>query len=236
MNFPIETYDTKLASQDLFDKVMYLPYMYTRTDDPPCKARPEVDISNNYWTHQLYNFTPVEDPEYFDNSGLEGSNNPLYLEILEYLEAVCPKMPKRDWLYSAYINCLKAGDTPGVHVDAPYWIEENRTVLLYLNPEWNPNYGGETIFYDHRLEAQRIVSPIPGRVVIFDGRVPHSGRPPTNRYPINRYIISFKYMDPVKRQSLFNSAEMDNKHGLMPPEDLGVIGFDSKTIEKLLLT
>ena len=236
MNFPIEVFDTKLASQDLFDKVMYLPYMFTRTDDPPCKARPEIDISNNYWTHQLYNFTPIEDPEYFDNSGLEGSNNPLYLEILEYLEAVCPKMPKRDWLYSAYINCLKAGDTPGVHVDAPYWIEENKTVLLYLNPEWSPNYGGETIFYDHRLEAQRIVSPIPGRVVMFDGRVPHSGRPPTNRYPINRYIISFKYMDPVKRQSLFDSAEMDNKHGLTPPEDLGVIGFDSKTIEKLLLT
>ena len=160
MTFPIEIFDTKLASQELFDKVMYLPYMYTRTDDPPCKAKPEIDISNNYWTHQLYNFTPKDDPDYFDNSGLQGSDNTLYLECLEYLEAVCPKMPKRDWLYSAYINCLKAGDTPGVHVDAPYWIEENKTVLLYLNPEWHPNYGGETIFYDHRLEAQRIVSPL----------------------------------------------------------------------------
>ena len=48
--------------------------------------------------------------------------------------------------------------------------------------------------------------------------------------------MSFKYMDPERRQSLFNSAEMDNKHGLLPPEDMGVIGFDSKTIENLLLT
>ena len=75
MTFPIEIFDTKLASQELFDKVMYLPYMYTRTDDPPCKAKPEIDISNNYWTHQLYNFTPKDDPDYFDNSGLQGSDN-----------------------------------------------------------------------------------------------------------------------------------------------------------------
>ena len=39
MKFPIEVFDTKLASQELFDKVMFLPYMCTRTDDPPC---PEI--------------------------------------------------------------------------------------------------------------------------------------------------------------------------------------------------
>ena len=236
MNFPIEIFDTKLASQELFDKVMFLPYMFTRTDDPPTPARPEVQLENTYWTHQLYNFTPVSDPTYFQNSGLDASEDPLYLECLEYLEAICPKMPPRDWLYSAYINVLKAGDTPGVHVDAPYWVEDNKTVILYLNPEWNPNFGGETVFYDHRLEAQRIVSPIPGRIVIFDGRVPHSGRPPTNRYPINRYIMSFKYMDPEKRQKLFTEVDKDEKAGIAPPQDMGVTGFDSKTIKELLLT
>ena len=161
MNFPIEVFDTKLASQELFDKVMFLPYMCTRTDDPPCPSSPEVDIRNNYWTHQLYNFVPVDDPTYFDNTGLDASNDSLYLECLTYLEAVCPKMPPREWLYSSYINCLKAGDTPGVHVDAPYWVKDNKTVLLYLNYEWHPNWGGETIFYDHNLDAQRIVTPKP---------------------------------------------------------------------------
>ena len=48
--------------------------------------------------------------------------------------------------------------------------------------------------------------------------------------------MSFKYMDPDKRQSLFTQAEMDNKEGKAPPMDLGVIGFDSKTIKDLLLT
>ena len=233
MNFPVETYDTNLISQELFDKVMFLPYMCTRTDDPPCESRPEVNISHNYWTHQLYNFVPVENPEYFQNSGLDASNNPLYLEILTYLEAICPKMPPREWLYSSYINCLKHGDTPGVHVDAPYWVPENKTVLVYLNPDYHPNFGGETVFYDHKLDAQRIVSPRPGRVVIFDGRVPHTGKPPTPRYPVNRYIIAFKYMDPDIRQELFKTADLGDAP---PPEDMGVIGFDSKTIKELLLT
>tara|TARA_B000000557_G_scaffold264757_1_gene271537 strand:+ start:10651 stop:11364 length:714 start_codon:yes stop_codon:yes gene_type:complete len=237
MNYPIKVFDTNLASQELFDKVMFLPYMCTRTDDPPCPDRPEVDIRNNYWTHQLYNFVPIDDPGYFDNTGLDASNDPLYLECLTYLEAVCPEMPPRDWLYSAYINCLKAGDTPGVHVDAPYWVEDNKTVLLYLNPDLDhPNFGGETIFYDHELNAQRIISPKPGRIVLFDGRVPHTGRPPTNRYPVNRYIMSFKYMEPEQRQGLFSQAEKDNREGKAPPMDMGVIGFDSKTIKDILLT
>ena len=75
----IKVFDTQLASVDLFDKVMFLPYMFTRTDDPPCESRPEIDITHNYWTHQLYNFCPVSDPTYFQNGGLQASEDPLYL-------------------------------------------------------------------------------------------------------------------------------------------------------------
>ena len=233
MNFPIEVIDTKLGSEELYYKAVYLPYMFTRTDDPPCEGRPEVDERNNYWTHQLYNFCPVDNPTYYQNSGLKASEDPLYLEVLTYLEAICPQMPKREWLYSSYINVLRHGNTPGVHVDAPYDVPENKTVLLYLNYEWHPNWGGETIFYDHNLDAQRIVTPKPGRVVMFDGRIPHTGRPPTPRYMMNRYIITFKYMEPSIRQGLFTDYDVKNKK---PVEDKGVLGFDSKTVRDLLLT
>ena len=193
MNYPIKVFDTNLASQELFDKVMFLPYMCTRTDDPPCPDRPEVDIRNNYWTHQLYNFVPIDDPGYFDNTGLDASNDPLYLECLTYLEAVCPEMPPRDWLYSAYINCLKAGDTPGVHVDAPYWVEDNKTVLLYLNPDLDhPNFGGETIFYDPNnvKEIAHTSLYVPGRIILFDGSIPHAIRPQSVKAPKFRFTLS----------------------------------------------
>ena len=233
----IKVFDTQLASVDLFDKVMFLPYMFTRTDDPPCESRPEIDITHNYWTHQLYNFCPVSDPTYFQNGGLQASEDPLYLEVLEYLEAVCPKMPKRDHLYGAYINCLKAGDTPGIHVDSPYWVEDNQTVLCYLNVDYHPNFGGETIFYDDKLNAKRVISPKPGRVVVFDGRIPHKGTPPTFRYPVPRYIMSFKYMDPDIRQKLFEDHEVKGIEPYeYPVEDMGIQGFDPKTVATLDLT
>ncbi len=233
MKFPIEVFDTKLGSEELYFKAVYLPYMFTRTDDPPCESKPDVDPRHNYWTHQLYNFCPIDNPTYYQNSGLDASNDPLYLECLEYLEAICPQMPKREWLYSSYINVLRHGNSPGIHVDAPHDVPENKTVILYLNHEWHPNWGGETIFYDHKLDAQRIVTPRPGRVVMFDGRIPHTGRPPTPRYMMNRYILTFKYMEPSIRQGLFTKYDVKNAK---PIEDQGILGFDPKTVKKILLT
>ena len=233
MKFPIEVFDTKLASEELYFKAVYLPYMFTRTDDPPCESKPDVDPRHNYWTHQLYNFCPIDNPTYYQNSGLDASNDPLYLECLQYLEAICPQMPKREWLYSSYINVLRHGNSPGIHVDAPHDVPENKTVILYLNYEWHPNWGGETIFYDHKLDAQRIVTPKPGRVVMFDGRIPHTGRPPTPRYMMNRYILTFKYMEPSIRQGLFTKYDVKNTK---PVEDQGILGFDPKTVKDILLT
>ena len=231
MSMLLETYDTGMSNEELFYKVMYLPYKFTRTDDPPTEKKPDVDMAGMYWTHQLYNFCPVSNPDYFQNPGLQASEDPIYLDILGYLEAVCPKMPKRENLYSAYVNVLKDGDMPGVHVDSPYFVEDSQTVLLYLNPEWHPNWGGETIFYDHNLDAKYIVSPKPGRVVIFDGRIPHSGRPPTPRYKSNRYIMAFKYMDPKTRQKLFDDHEMNN---LPPVNDHGILGFNPSRVEQIM--
>ena len=92
---------------------------------------------------------------------------------------------------------------------------------------------GETIFYDHKLDAQRIVTPKPGRVVMFDGRIPHTGRPPTPRYMMNRYILTFKYMEPSIRQGLFTKYDVKNTK---PVEDEGILGFDPKTVKDILLT
>ena len=68
---------------------------------------------------------------------------------------------------------------------------------------------------------------------MFDGRIPHTGRPPTPRYMMNRYIMTFKYMDPSIRQRLFDKFDVRNE---VPHEDQGILGFDSKTVKEILLT
>ena len=229
----IKVLDTKLISPEMFWEVVYLPYKFTRTDDINPEGNPSDAQATMYWTHQLYNFCPVDDPDYHQNAGLEASNNKIYLDILNYLEAICPDLPPRENMYASYVNTLKFGDMPGIHVDAPYFVEDNMTVLVYLNAEWMPNWGGETIFYDHNLDAAKVVSLKPGRVVMFDGRIPHTGRAPNRITPYNRYILAYKYMTPETRQKLFVDHEMN---GMPPVMDHGIVGFDPKTVATLDLT
>ena len=226
----IRVHDTNLISWQLYDDIVQLPYKFTRTDVPPQNEDGYVEDAGLYWTHQLHNFCPVDDPEYFQNAGLQGSENPMYKDILTFLEATVPDYPVRENLYSAYINVLREGNSPGIHCDAPYFVPDNQTVIVYLNVHWDPEWGGETIFFDDDLDARHLVQPRPGRVCIFDGRIPHTGRPPTPKFKHNRYIMTFKYMDPESRQKLFTDYEMNN----MPPVfDRGIAGFDPLTVKEI---
>ena len=44
---------------------------------------------------------------------------------------------------------------------------------------WRPEYGGETVFLDDEGDIALSVLPKPGRLVIFDSRLMHLGRPPS---------------------------------------------------------
>ena len=226
----LNVYETNLMNDELFQEIVMLPYTFTRTDAPPTVSHPNVELAGMYWTHQFYNFTPIDDPDYFQNAGIDGSNNNLYLDILSYLEAKLPNLPPREDLYSSYINVLRYGNSPGIHVDAPYYVPENKTVLVYLNPIWQPDWGGETIFFDDDLDSKRLVQPRAGRVVLFDGRIPHTGTTGNIRFLYNRYVLTYKYMQPDIRQKLFTDYEMTNKP---PVEDRNIAGFNPNTVKTI---
>ena len=67
----IKVFDTKLVSEDMFAQVVHLPYFYTRVDVPPTESQPELDLAGMYWTHQFYNYCPIDDPKEYDSPGLE---------------------------------------------------------------------------------------------------------------------------------------------------------------------
>ena len=99
-----------------------------------------------------------------------------------------------------------------------------------LNPVWNPQWGGETIFFDDDLDCRKAVHPRAGSVLVFDGRIPHTGRTSTIRFLYNRYVLAYKYMTPETRQKLFTDHEMNN----MPPVmDNGIAGFNPNTVRKI---
>tara|TARA_B100000131_G_scaffold271822_1_gene272426 strand:- start:83 stop:601 length:519 start_codon:yes stop_codon:yes gene_type:complete len=64
--------------------------------------------------------------------------------------------------------------------------------LYYTNLDWEDGWYGETIFYDEFKENDiAFTSPyIPGRIVLFDGNVPHTIRPQSVVGPKFRITIT----------------------------------------------
>ena len=68
------------------------------------------------------------------------------------------------------VNLVKPLDLNFIHVH-PYQM----VALYYANLTWNPEWGGETIFYEQDKKTIKLANPYtPNQLVVFDGSVPHT--------------------------------------------------------------
>jgi hypothetical protein len=70
-------------------------------------------------------------------------------------------------------------------IDSNY--EKQRSILFCVNSKWDVNWGGEILFYEQD-EARQAVSLRPGRVISYDGRIPHCYTVPDTPPHITRYL------------------------------------------------
>ena len=91
----------------------------------------------------------------------------------------------------AYVNCSIHGDGYYMHRDCQAH-ELHVTALYYANLAWRPDWGGETIYYNDEEEAEIVVMPRPGRLVIARGAVLHRGTVPTRICFEERYTLAYK--------------------------------------------
>ena len=93
--------------------------------------------------------------------------------------------------FRAYTNYAAYGDMLYTHTDC---LPDQRqiTALWFLSTQWEPEWGGETMFFDASGDAMFCTSPKPGRLVLFDGAIPHVGRPPTRICYTPRYTFAIK--------------------------------------------
>jgi SM-20-related protein len=87
----------------------------------------------------------------------------------------------------AYINQSVYGDVYQMHRDL-----SDVTVLYYANLNWETDWGGETIYFDDDCDAQLVVSPRPGRLLVARGNILHRGSVPTRDCPEPRFTIAYK--------------------------------------------
>ncbi len=115
---------------------------------------------------------------------------PIYAPAMDTANLFAPNVSYR--MYRSYCNHAGYGDVLCIHTDAQPGARE-LTALWFLANEWDPDWGGETLFFNTALDAEFVVSPRPGRLVIFDGSIPHAGRPPSRACPAPRYSFAMKF-------------------------------------------
>ena len=119
---------------------------------------------------------------------------PLWPATLNAIACVRPEQAYRP--YRVYTNFAAYGDMLYTHVDSTP-DRRGLTALWFLSKHWEPEWGGETMFFDASGDAMFCASPRPGRLVLFDGAIPHVGRPPSRICFAPRFTFAIK-LDPAK--------------------------------------
>lgn len=114
------------------------------------------------------------------------------LNQLKYFETI-QKNPRIKSLFDEYsvhkcvINLTLPCNVHFIHAHE----ENSKVVLYYMNLDWNEGYMGETLFFSENKKEILYSSPYtPGRVIIFDGDIPHTIRPQSFMAPIHRFTFA----------------------------------------------
>lgn len=113
---------------------------------------------------------------------------PFYTRLIESVARLTEKEYR---VYRGYVNYASYGDMLFTHTDC---LPENdeMTVLMFVAPKWDIEWGGETMFYNKYDDCEFACTPKPGRIVIFHGAIKHAGRPPSKICVMPRYTLAFK--------------------------------------------
>ena len=111
------------------------------------------------------------------------------IQISPYIQKCIENTPwfteKKHW--KTIVNLVRSDDVHYIHHHRGQHV-----ALYYTNLEWEDGWYGETIFYNEFKENDiTFTSPyIPGRIILFDGNIPHTIRPQSGVGPKFRISIT----------------------------------------------
>ena len=111
---------------------------------------------------------------------------PFFADVVDLVQTLTGT--RRIRLARIYINFNLYGEIHYPHTDARSGV----TALYCVNLEWNPQWQGETMFYEGH-EPTHVVLPVPGRLIVFDAALRHRGSPPARDCYEPRINIAFKF-------------------------------------------
>jgi hypothetical protein len=90
-------------------------------------------------------------------------------------------------LEAIQINGQSVSQNGTIHVDPG-----DKTLMVFFNYKWDKEWGGEFQLLEKSNKDYKIVKNIeyvPGRVILFDGNIPHRGLAPTEPYVIRKSLV-----------------------------------------------
>lgn len=122
-------------------------------------------------------------------SGELFEREPFFPELIRLGEDMFPA--ERFALERLYVNSCLYGDMYFPHRDCDQNLQ-NITVLYYGNLAWHADWGGETIFFNDKHDAELAVTPRPGRFVVSRGAILHRGGVPSRACHEERVSVACK--------------------------------------------
>ncbi len=93
--------------------------------------------------------------------------------------------------YDVFCNASSFGDMSFIHNDSTK--ANDISTLYYANSHWEPEWGGETVFFTDNLDARLAISLMPGRLIAFSGNLKHRAGIPTKICPEMRLSLSMRF-------------------------------------------
>lgn len=173
-NKKIYVYDDAFSSQENFDIYAIISQLnFTRTN---VDLSFNVNETNKKWICNL------------------GQHDMLYQFTLDKYSKTIDFIP---WEQVSdvrqYVNYSTSDTADLIHADCNTFQEGVYTILQYANYNWDPNWHGETIFYDSNSVDAIFTSTVkPGRVLVFDSVLMHSATTPSKIAEFPRFTIATK--------------------------------------------
>lgn len=179
----IDVCDNFLARKnaaDLFERLNNRGWTYgwiaDKTTDSPARHW-HIGLADNGYNAERSCLFALKDSKHFP-------------ELVDLWYAIAKKLPYGHQPVRVYANAHTYGVEGRFHRDCPTGAGE-MTALVYLNPVWKPSWGGATLFAPDGA-ASTCVLPVPGRLVIFQGDIPHCACAPSRECHDLRVTLVFK--------------------------------------------
>lgn len=110
----------------------------------------------------------------------------------------------------ARVNACLSSDVYQYHVDST--VSAPWSLLYFMNLEWMPEWEGETVFAEQdRKNIFQSIAFIPGRLLLFNGSIPHKSSQPASCAPYQRFVFNARLNPPDAQQGTFVSNFTNNE-------------------------